>query len=159
MPSATTAESRDSIAPSSVSATAGRISPPSCCHSNVSARNGGSEPGTAPEPNRPPIVSTGRLHPWTTIVPSTTATIDPGTYRAQAFGQSAMSAIAPAPTATVGPLKVGSARDSADIFSKNSTGIAPSVRPRKSFTWVRAIVTAIPQVNPVVTGCGMWLRR
>ena len=42
----------------------------------------------------------------------------------------------------------------------NSAGTAPSIcKPSKSFTWVQKMVTAMPEVKPVVTGNGMNLMR
>ena len=43
------------------------------------------------------------------------------------------------------------------IRPANSLGMAPVFRPRKSLIWVDAISTAMPLVNPMVTGRGMYL--
>ena len=155
MPSATTAESSDSIAPIIVMAMAGATRLPRCDQSNTSGCSAGRPLGNASGPKRPVMVMTGSRNARTVKVPRMTATIEPGTKRAQAFGQSVMRAAEASPTATVGPLSEGSARTSAGILSKNSAGTVPSCRPRKSFTCVSMIVIAMPQVKPVVTGCGM----
>ena len=55
-------------------------------------------------------------------------------------------------------LKVGSAAQSAGIFSISGPGSAPgSVRPRSSLTWLAAMMMAMPEVKPTVTGCGTYL--
>jgi hypothetical protein len=43
----------------------------------------------------------------------------------------------------------------ASHFSTTSGGTLASWSPRKSFTWLEKITTAMPLVNPVTTGCGM----
>ena len=55
----------------------------------------------------------------------------------------------------VGPLKEEKARANSVTLAKNSAGTVPICRPRKSFTCVMMIVIAMPQVKPVVTGCGI----
>jgi hypothetical protein len=37
-------------------------------------------------------------------------------------------------------------------FSTNSAGTVPMRRPRKSFTWLERMMTAMPLVNPTTTG-------
>ena len=77
MPSATTAESNDSIAASSARVNAGEMKWWICPHGMLGQCGIGSDEGT--EPNREPIVSTGRLKICTAAVASTMATKGPGT--------------------------------------------------------------------------------
>ena len=157
MPSATTAESSDSIPPSSVIAIAGRIRSPRCFRSNVSGWNCGNPSGNAFSPNRAGDRRDRQIESMTTTqVPAITATIEPGTKRAQRFGQSLRIAIEPRPTTTVGRLD-GRQRPNqrGHLARRIPAGTVASRSPRKSFTCDSAIVIAIPQVKPVVTGCGM----
>ncbi len=78
-------------------------------------------------------------------------------WRPHVLGQHLIRTAAANPSSTVGTLLVGNARASAPIFPIKSGGSGPTFRPRKSATWVEAMVTAIPQVNPVVTGWGTYL--
>ncbi len=55
----------------------------------------------------------------------------------------------------VGHCKVLKWPPSTFTFSTNSAGTLATERPKKSFTCVVKISTAIPEVNPIVTGYGM----
>jgi len=62
----------------------------------------------------------------------------------------------PTPTAIAAGLIVGSAWASAASFGNNGpSSAAGSFRPPRSLSWLAKIVTAIPQVKPTVTACGM----
>lgn len=39
--------------------------------------------------------------------------------------------------------------------ARNSPGTAPICRPSESLTWLEKMLTAMPAVKPVITGCGM----
>ena len=47
---------------------------------------------------------------------------------------------------------------SANAFQRgtNSAGTAPIRKPSMSFTWLEKMLTAMPAVKPVITGCGMY---
>src|SRR5881398_1669263 len=79
MPSATTAERSDSIAPSSAIVNAGAMSPGSCC--TVIAGSLGRRSVASMAPNRVPMVSTGIWSSWTTAVVTISATNGLGTRR------------------------------------------------------------------------------
>ena len=64
----------------------------------------------------------------------------------------AMQAAAVAGAAGLTPL---ACRAKASIWPKKSAGICAMERPRKSFSWARAISTAMPLVKPVTMATGM----
>ena len=60
------------------------------------------------------------------------------------------------PTASAAGLSVGSAWPSAASFGNSGPGsAADSFKPPRSLSWLAKIVTAMPQVKPTVTACGM----
>ena len=106
-----------------------------------------------------PMVSTGSLRMVTSTVPTTTATIEPGT-RLQRFGHKRMIASDRPATVVVAHVIVGRAPARATILDRNSAGsAAPNCRPSSARIWVERIVIAMPQVKPTVTGCGTNLIR
>ncbi len=54
------------------------------------------------------------------------------------------------PTAAVFAFEAFAAN--APHFDTKSAGTEPIRRPRRSFTWLEKMITAIPLVNPVMTG-------
>ena len=68
-----------------------------------------------------------------------------------------ISAAVPRPTAKAAGFSVSPAAASALSFGSSSPGSGPaSRRPPRSLSWLARMVTAMPQVKPTVTGCGMW---
>ncbi len=63
-----------------------------------------------------------------------------------------MTAIAAAETAMVAKFADGKAATSAGSFSRNSRGSSVMVRPRTAEIWLAAMMTAMPAVNPTMTG-------
>ena len=65
----------------------------------------------------------------------------------------AMVAMLNAAIAIAEPLAVGRPRASASSFGTNAPGsFAASVIPSRSFSWLAMMMTAMPEVNPTVTG-------
>ena len=90
MRSATTADISDSIAPSMATVIAGEINPWTMFQWNCGMCRWGGPEGMPPK--RVPMVSTGNLNSTTAIVPSTRATMYPGS-RLTSFVVSRMTAI------------------------------------------------------------------
>ena len=64
-----------------------------------------------------------------------------------------MMAMLAAATAIAGALAVCRPRASASSFGTNSPGSFPaSVMPSRSLSWLARMMTAMPEVNPTVTG-------
>ena len=57
-------------------------------------------------------------------------------------------------TAIAYGLKADECSTNARHFSRKSAGTAPIFKPRKSLTWLEKMMTAMPLVNPMTTGCG-----
>ena len=152
MPSATTAERSDSIAPSSAIVNAGAMSPGSCC--TVIAGSLGRRSVASMAPNRVPMVSTGIWSSWTTAVVTISATNGLGTRRFR-YGHPTMIARATTATSTAHGAAVSRWAPKARHLSRKSAGTAPMRRPRKSFTWLEKMMSAMPLVKPMVTGKGM----
>ncbi len=105
-------------------------------------------------PNLLPMVSTGSFQTIARAVPVSSATIEPGT-RLVTNGQSRMIPSESPPTrAVVGSMEFKCA-PSFSMRGRNSLGTVPTFNPRKSRICVEAISTAMPLVNPIVTGRGM----
>ncbi len=88
-------------------------------------------------------------------MPRATATIEPDTRRPSFFGHHTMTARETTPSASVCQSNVGRVFASASILGKNSAGSYAICSPENDRTCVLMIVMAMPQVNPIVTGCGM----
>ncbi len=131
IPSATTAESSDSIAPSSAIVNAGARSPGSCC--GVTAGRAGAGRAALMAPKRDPIVSTGKCSSCTMAVVAISATNGLGTRRFTS-GQPTMIASAVSPTSSAQGSIVSRWAPMACHFPTKSAGTAPMRRPRKSFT-------------------------
>ena len=66
-----------------------------------------------------------------------------------------MMASASAATATAHQLTTSRCRSNAAHFGTKSAGKEPTRRPSRSFTWLEKMISAMPLVNPMVTGYGM----
>ena len=153
MRSATTADSSDSIAPSSAIVTASGTSPGSSSGRNAGTCSSGRPVGMPPK--RLPMVSTGRPSSQAARVPPSSATTAGGTRSVRRRTPNSTTSVT-APSAAVAGATVGSASQRTFMRSTNSPGAAPSVeRPRKSLICVLAISTAMPLVKPITTGRGM----
>src|SRR3546814_16401354 len=97
---------------------------------------------------REPIVSTGRFSSATAIELATTAIRKPGK-RGANLRSATMIARALAPTPMVAQLALGSAPRYACHLGRKSAGTLSIARQRKSFTWLEAMITAIPAVKQV----------
>ena len=101
-----------------------------------------------------PIVSTGSFNTKAVAVAPSMATIGPG-MRLESMRQTSMVAtVATARIVAVGD-HVGELAASAFIRNQNTPGTLSRCSPKKSFTCVLAIKTAIPLVNPITTGRGI----
>jgi hypothetical protein len=149
MPSATTADSSDSIAPrmaiANASGSTARI---------FSRLKGGIAGAGIPDwmtPKREPMVSTFRPSRNVSRVAPATAISNAGQ-----FGRSRrtirIAAIENADMATVAGLTVPIAAQSAVSFGKVSAGSLTSVSPNRSRACEIRMMTAMPAVNPTVTG-------
>ena len=165
MPSATTAERSDSIAPSIAMANAAgkssRISPklrdsgcpsgPGKCHGSEAVGNALGMPWPPSYTNRVPMVETSAPLTDTTTAANASATSGAGTL-AVMRGQANNTKRVKQPTARLAIEAVGNAWTSTPTRSAKGSGMGPVVRPRKSFSCSVAITTAMPAVKPVVTG-------
>src|ERR1051326_6806918 len=104
--------------------------------------------------NRVPIVSTGRWNNCTTSVERTSATRGPGIL-CETCGQSMMIKREPIAIAIENGFTRSRCRPKEAHFSIKSAGTAPICNPRKSLTCDEKMMSAIPLVNPTMTGYGM----
>ena len=165
MPSATRAQSSDSMAPKSASVMVGMSRKRADSQLKLGSVKAGSAAGMPP--NLLPMVSTGSLNTPTTSVASTSATMEPGTLPSLpencTLGPSAgsqrcqpmMTASDTSATPSAHGLIVCRCPHSAPRMPKKSPGILGMCRPRKSFTCDSAISTAMPLVKPMITEMGM----
>ncbi len=150
MPSATTADSSDSMAPSSAKAmasgsTARAFSSETCGHDGHGICAG-------MPPNRVPMVSTGSDSAKVASAATTTAIRMPG-HSGRSFRTITMMAMQRIETAMAAALAVCSERASTSSFGSSSPGsFAASEMPRRSRSWLAKMMTAMPAVNPTVTG-------
>jgi hypothetical protein len=101
------------------------------------------------------MVSIGKCSSSAATDANTTAISIPG-QPARQLCRAKISAAELAPTANAAGLSVGKAWLSTTSFGNSGPGSAPdSVNPPRSFNWLATMVTAIPQVKPTVTACGM----
>ena len=151
--SATVADSNDSIAPSMATVSAGASS--TCTRSG---RNRGITTAGKPRsrtPNRDPMVGTSSSSAIVAAVASTRATMGAGT-RGANRGRITSTASEPSPRAVAIGEIVGSARAASISRGRNTPLGCAKSSPRKSLIWVLAISTAMPLVNPITTGRGMY---
>ena len=149
MPSATTAESSDSIAPSSAMVNAGAARVVSIGSVTWGSVGRGSPASITPK--RLPIVSTGRCSRRTSTVVTIKATNGPGTRRA-ILGHTRMITKVATATSSAQGLRVSKARAYASHLVRNGAGTALISRPSRSRTWLEKMISAMPLVNPMVTG-------
>ncbi len=97
------------------------------------------------------MVSIGRWKIFTTAVARIMATNGAGTTR-EMRGQTASTISVPMATSVVGRLIERRFSPYAVHFSMKSAGTAPIFSPRKSLSWLEKMITAMPEVNPVMTG-------
>ncbi len=150
MLSATTAESRLSIPPSNANDSAAG----NTAAIFASERSGSAGIGSARgiPPNRDPIVSTGNPASAAATVVSATAIRKPGQC-GRSLRSTRMIPIVPAATPTAAVLTLGRAPASAVSLATIGPGSGPaSVSPSRSLSWLARMITAIPEVNPTVTG-------
>ena len=150
MLSATTADSRLSMAPSSAKATASGRTASALSAEKAGSSGSGRELGMPP--NRVPIVSTGSPRTQLATAAAPTAISSAGQCgRARRTARISPTVIRV--TAAAAGLIVGSASESAISLGTMAPGSLPSrVRPSNSLSWLAKMMTAIPAVNPMVTG-------
>ena len=171
MPSATRAQSSDSIAPSRAMVMVGATRWRAASQDSSGSVKAGRPVGIPPK--REPIVSTGRFRNAVTAVASTSAMIVPGRRvtsssrplvaasrrapltRLPKRGQAMITASEARPTDTVMMSVVGSASTMARLARKKSAGIFSIFSPKKSFSCDSAMSTAMPLVNPMMIATGM----
>lgn len=150
IPSATTADSKDSIAPRRANETAsGKTA------AALSSESGGKVGRRSPRgmpPNRVPIVSAGNCRRATKAEAAATAISMPGQCGRNRRSPRMMPIVSAA-VSTAAQLTVPAAWPSAMSLSTIGPGSAPeSVRPKRSRNWLAKMITAIPAVKPTVTG-------
>ena len=155
MPSATTAESSDSTAPSSAIVNAGADERGDLRERRRAAPRDAGSAALIP-PNRLPMVSTGRLEqlrrPRSRRSARRTARESGGSPCGQVMMIASVSARQPDRVRVVrSEVRCEQRRH----FSKKSAGTAPMRSPRRSLTWLEKMMTAMPLVKPMTTGCGM----
>ena len=151
MPSATTADSSDSIAPSSANAIASGST--ACAFASENAGKAGHGNSRGMPPNRVPMVSTGsdkrpgrerRDRP-----PRSGCRASSAAARASA----AMIMMLTSATATAGIADgMQRARQRLQLRNQFARLLAGSVMPSRSLNWLAKMMTAMPAVNPTVTG-------
>ena len=156
MPSATTADSSDSIAPNSVNDTAAGKT---CCSfsSEKSGNCGCGRPDGMP-PNWLEMVAIGKLNTAQAPDASATATSIAG-QRGCHRRSATMARIVPAATAAALGETVPRTPHSANSFCSNGPGSCGKFRPKSGFIWLAKMITAMPPVKPTVTGKGMNLMK
>ena len=150
MESATTADSRLSIEPSSAKETAAGSAATIFAGDRSGRCGAGREDGMPP--NRLPIVAMSS--PAAKAESDATATAIRSTGQCGRYRRTArITARVRTATATVGASSVPAAAASAVSFGISGPGSAPgSVSPKNSRSWVEAMITAMPAVKPTVTG-------
>ena len=131
MPSATTAESSDSIPPSIAIVNAGPMSPFSI--GRVTCGRLGRGNAALMAPKRLPMVSTGMCNSCTSAVVTISATNEPG-MRRSSFGQTRMMTKVSTASPSAAGLSESKCRANASHLAGNSAGTAPISSPSRSFT-------------------------
>jgi hypothetical protein len=150
MPSATTADSKDSMAPSNAKAMASGSTARAFSSENDGHAGQGNSRGMPPK--RVPMVSTGNDNAQVASAATTTAIRIPG-QAGRSFRRPIMMAMQIPETATADKLAVCNPRARTSSFGINSPGsFVVSVIPSRSLNWLAKMMTAIPAVNPTVTG-------
>ena len=150
MPSATTAESSDSIAPSNAKAIASGSTACALANENSGSAGAGSIDGMPPK--RLAMVSTGSANAHVTTAAAATAINMPGQCGRTRFSPKIAPIVSTA-SASAPTLMVGKARASTSALAMISPGSLPAiVSPSRSLTWLAKMMTAMPAVKPTVTG-------
>ncbi len=150
MPSATTAESSESMAPSSAKAAASGST--AWIFASVISGNDGIGLLRGMPPKRVPMVSTGSASSAAATAVITTAISIAG-HVGFHRRTSAMMAMVATETLTAPGLMVPLACASASSLGISSPGSLPdSVMPSRSRIWLAKMMTAMPAVKPTVTG-------
>ena len=150
MPSATTADSSDSIEPSSAKAAASGSTASTLSAEKSGSAGQGSVRGMPPK--REPIVSTGSDSRKAASEATTMATSMPGQLGRKRFSPATTRMVRRATPAAAG-VKVPATAASASSLGTRSPGSGPdSVSPNRSRSWLAAMMTAMPAVKPTVTG-------
>ena len=102
-------------------------------------------------PKREPIVATGRCSSQTRSEARATTKIGPGT-RGPRRRSNTSRTMEPAPMANACRSKDEACRPYAAHFSTKSAGTLSMLKPKKSLICEEKMISAIPEVNPVVTG-------
>ena len=149
IPSATTAESSDSTAPSRAMVNAAPMSPGIC--RKVTAGRDGAGSTALITPNRLAMVSTGKCPSCTAAVVAMSATNGLGMRWLTRGHRTMMATVTPATPTAQG---LSEAKCAANVRQRitNSAGTGPIFSPRKSFTSPDRMIRAIPLVKPMVTG-------
>ena len=151
IPSATTALSSDSMAASSAIVTAGPARLRTSSMVTCGTCGTGNPPPTVPK--REPMVSMGRLNRCAIAVVATNATKGAGTLR-EMRGHQISIAIVAAVMAVAEYEMVPAWAAYACHFAQKSTGTDAIVRPNASLICPEKMMSAIPLVKPIMTGCG-----
>jgi len=149
MPAAGTADNSDSMAPSNAKAIASGSTARAFSIETTGHAGHGNACGMPP--NRVPMVSTGNDSAHAAIAATATAIRMPGQAGRHVLSPM-MIAMLTAATAMAEKLAVCSAPASASSFGTSSPGSFASVMPNRSLIWVAKMTTAMPAVNPTVTG-------
>src|SRR4051812_37132220 len=154
MPSATTADRRASMpARNAIVNAEGRTS--LTLTTEITGTDGNGMP-VGMFGNRVPIVSILRLRNCAASTAKAIAIRYPGSFGAN-FRKAIITRSETIPTATVAASREVRAWKYAAHFGRKSAGTFEICKPRKSLTWLDAIMTAIPAVKPVTTGWGTYL--
>ena len=106
-------------------------------------------------PKRLPMVSTGKPNSATAPEASTTATRKPGALGASLRSPTISPTQARA-SARAQPLKLSRCAHSTPSLGRNSAGTPSTCRPSRSLSWLAKMMTAMPAVKPVTSGCGRY---
>ena len=154
MPSATTADSSDSIAPSMAMAKAGPISSSACASVMLGSVKLGNPSGMPP--NALPMVVTplNWKIDWMTVA-ATIPTSGPGTRcRPRMRLEKITSSRLASASAVVAMCRCGRACSRCQNFWWKWSPVTAG-RPKKSFHWPTQMMTPMPAVKPTITGSGM----
>ena len=156
MPSATTADRSDSMAPSSVSDRAEGSSVTIRC-TERSGRAGAGRVDGMPPKLLPMVVTSRPLTPTSAAARATAISIPGqcGRHRRSAR----ITATVPSASAGAAGVTVPRADHSAASFGISSPGSWSRLRPSISRIWLARMMTAMPAVKPTVTGKGMNLTK
>ena len=150
MPSATTADRSDSMAPSSAKAMASGST--ACILARLKAGIAGAGRLLGMPPKRVPMVSIGRFRTTVSTAASPTATSMPGQCGFQRL-RPRMVPMDSTAIAAAATLIVPIAPPSAISLGSSSPGSLPgSVSPSRSCNWLAKMMTPMPAVKPTVTG-------